>query len=206
MESGRIIISNPYYQHSKLLYFLLYSAAAACNRLQNSNPNGRFITAAQTIITYASTCIHSLQPCLLAVALHLTIWHCFLHIDNIELFICTALLPPHCAPTSSSSLSLSPSYCLSFSHIYIIYALYSANIINKPDEEKFKRINLNNAAFQSKVYQVVGGEEVMAAIGMANFPYYAVTILLLYSPFLFLFLFLLFMTSNITHPTMSFTP
>lgn len=40
-----------------------------------------------------------------------------------------------------------------------------ANLVNHPEEDKYKHINLSNTNFQAKVFQVPGGEELMYALG-----------------------------------------
>ena len=43
---------------------------------------------------------------------------------------------------------------------------YVKNILSKPDDEKYQKINCSKAAFQTRIGNIPGGFEVMASLGM----------------------------------------
>ncbi|EGD83085.1 hypothetical protein PTSG_03725 [Salpingoeca rosetta] len=45
---------------------------------------------------------------------------------------------------------------------------YAENLKRNPDDDKYRRINLANTSFQTRVYQVPGGEECMQAMGFVK--------------------------------------
>lgn len=44
-------------------------------------------------------------------------------------------------------------------------SIYTKNIIEKPHEDKFKKINGNNPNFQKRVGDTIGGGEILKRIG-----------------------------------------
>eukprot|EP01147_Barroeca_monosierra_P009533 gene9533-10402_t len=72
--------------------------------------------------------------------------------------------PQHSAATGVTLLLKSASFQKAAETIL----KYGENLKNQPNDEKVRQINLANMAFQTRVYQIPGGEECMSAMGFVK--------------------------------------
>lgn len=66
--------------------------------------------------------------------------------------VCGWLYPRY---TTFSVQHTQPSSC--------VYSSFVENLLANPEEERYRRVNLANMAFQTKVFQVPGGEDAMVS-------------------------------------------